>query len=377
MKTILTDGLRAPKGSLLGWFGRGRDSEADELGHNPAQIQLVRQARRKLLQDIGTLLLDNDLEITTQNLTTAHSAFAGLNPGLKRRIERQLENGRPISQEWLNLATASDSQFEDDSVEMLMAKLDQSLDAFARSTQTVRTATTEYGDALESHVGKLETAANPADLFSDLAVYARAMLERSRKIEADLRHSEEESAALRHNLDCARRDAELDFLTGLPNRRAFEAVLETQVSEAKIAGEALCIALCDIDLFKNINDTHGHEAGDRIICVVGETLTNIAGSTCNVARHGGEEFVMLFRGEKPAEAMHKLDDAREKLANRKLVNRKTEQPFGKVSFSAGIADVFAYDDHRAALAAADEALYQAKEAGRNQIKLAYKPIPSA
>lgn len=72
--------------------------------------------------------------------------------------------------------------------------------------------------------------------------------------------------------------------------------------------------------------------------------------------------------------MHKLDDAREKLANRKLVNRKTEQPFGQVTFSAGIADVIAYDDPHAALAAADEALYQAKEAGRNQIRLATRPI---
>lgn len=300
MKNNLTDGLRTPKGAVLGWFGLGRNGAANEMGMNGEQMQFVRQARRRLMQDIATLLLDNDLEVTPQNLAIAHGAFAGLNPGLKRRIDRQLESGKPISQEWLNLASATDSEQEDDSVEMLMGKLDQSISAFSRSTKNARDATSQYGDALEQHVGQLEASPHPAEIITDLAQYARAMLERSRKAEAELRQSEGESASLRRNLDSARRDAEVDYLTGLPNRRAFETVMETQVREAQVTGETLCIALCDIDRFKLINDTHGHDAGDRIICVVGETLTSIAGSTCHVARHGGEEFVMLFRGEKQA-----------------------------------------------------------------------------
>ena len=137
-------------------------------------------------------------------------------------------------------------------------------------------------------------------------------------------------------------------------------------------GEPLCVAFCDIDHFKLVNDTHGHEAGDRILCVVAKTLSQISGEKCHIARHGGEEFVMLFRGSSTEEAHQLLDDARAELAARKLVNRRTEQPFGQVTFSGGIADVFAYPDARLALAAADEALYRAKEAGRNRITLAKK-----
>ena len=130
------------------------------------------------------------------------------------------------------------------------------------------------------------------------------------------------------------------------------------------------MAFCDIDHFKIVNDVHGHDAGDRVICVVAETLAKVSGDKCHIARHGGEEFVLLFYGMLPSEALVHLDSARSQLAARKLVNRRTQQPFGQITFSGGIADVFAFDTAREALAAADEALYQAKEGGRNRIQLA-------
>jgi diguanylate cyclase len=132
----------------------------------------------------------------------------------------------------------------------------------------------------------------------------------------------------------------------------------------------LSVAFCDIDHFKNVNDTHGHDAGDRVIRIIAETLAQISNDNCHVARHGGEEFVMLFRGLTPSEAKTQLDGAREAMAARTLVNRKTEQPFGQITFSGGVASVFAYSDPRAALSAADEALYRAKQAGRNRILMA-------
>lgn len=79
---------------------------------------------------------------------------------------------------------------------------------------------------------------------------------------------------------------------------------------------------------------------------------------------------MLFSGLTPTEAAKKLDEARERMADRRLINRKTDQPFGVITFSGGVADVFGYADPRAALKAADEALYRAKEAGRNRIEVA-------
>ena len=159
-------------------------------------------------------------------------------------------------------------------------------------------------------------------------------------------------------------------LTGLPNRRAFEAVFDREYRAAQTEIDNLCVAFCDIDHFKRVNDVHGHETGDRIIQAVAEALDRLSNATCHVARHGGEEFVLLFRGVSVQQATEKLDAVRETFAGRRFVNRKTDDPIGQVTFSGGVADVFAYPIPRDALRAADEALYLAKERGRNVVVVA-------
>jgi diguanylate cyclase len=84
---------------------------------------------------------------------------------------------------------------------------------------------------------------------------------------------------------------------------------------------------------------------------VATALTRISDDRCHVARHGGEEFVVLLRGRSLHQAWELLDDARSALAERRMVNRATDMPIGKVTFSAGIADVFSFADPRALRAA--------------------------
>jgi len=101
-----------------------------------------------------------------------------------------------------------------------------------------------------------------------------------------------------------------------------------------------------------------------------ETSIEAFTHTTRNAHSAGEEFVMLFRGLTKLEAKDKLDDAREALASRHFINRATDEPMGQITFSGGVADVFEFSEPRAALRAADEALYRAKEGGRNRIEMA-------
>jgi diguanylate cyclase len=205
---------------------------------------------------------------------------------------------------------------------------------------------------------------------SELLGVVKGMIERTSDLEREMIRSEEQSDSLKRNLESARREAEEDFLTGLPNRRAFEKTYENEYRDASRTREALVIGVCDIDHFKRINDTHGHETGDRVLKAVARNLSGITGEKCYIARHGGEEFVVLFRGTTLSQARDLLDGARAEMSERRLVSRSTKTNIGHVTFSAGMAEVFSYPDRRAAFKAADSALYQAKGNGRNQIVVA-------
>ena len=109
---------------------------------------------------------------------------------------------------------------------------------------------------------------------------------------------------------------------------------------------------------------------DLLARAIAEMLSELAGETCVVARHGGEEFAALFRGATPDVARASLDRVRQDLERRKMINQRTGEPYGAITFSAGVASAFGFADCRAAFAAADDALYRAKESGRNRIAIA-------
>lgn len=355
-------------GSLLGWLGRRSAGD----GAPASKVELFKEARRQLLDAICDFLIDNDLAVSPENLLAAHGAFAGSNPGLARQITAKLQAGEKITQDWLDEVTANQAtERKDLAIDRLIGKLEQNLDAFSKSSKAARSATSEYNDQLEQHVVELEQhVEDPGQIIAGLADLTKEMAARTRKVEEAMRKSEEEAKALRRHLDRAKKDAEVDHLTGLPNRRAFEALLDKHHREAQSALDSLSVAFCDIDHFKKVNDTHGHDAGDRVIKLIAESLRRITNDNCHVARHGGEEFVMLFRGLSTKEAKKRLDEAREELSARNLVNRRTDEPIGQITFSGGVANVFGFSDPRAALKAADEALYKAKQTGRNQVLIA-------
>ena len=349
------------------WLKKAGKPVADE-GSAPAAeasvSRLAAESRRELLAAIGDFLLEHDLPVSPDNLTAAYTVVSGSSPSLTRRIQARMAAGQPVTQKWLRQVAGTGNS--DDASRKLSAELDRSLNSFARSTSAARSATSEYGVQLGRHVSQLSDMDANAPVHA-LAALAQDMAERVRVAEAELRASEREAKALRRRLNRARRDAERDHLTGLPNRRAFETELLRQYAEAKEQGHRLSVAFCDVDHFKLINDRHGHDAGDRILKLIASTFTAISDNNCHVARHGGEEFVLLFRRQTVYEAIEKLDAAREDLAARRLINRDTDEPVGQVTFSAGVADVMAYPAPEQALRAADEALLRAKGQGRNRV----------
>jgi diguanylate cyclase len=363
-----------PRKKRVRWFGFGREtaSEPEQLASLCQDLRAIAPgSRAERIASMTEFVLKHELDVTPFTLAIAFDYLTDSDPMLVRLIDQREDTNEPITQEWLEQVCRDSSR--DPALAMLTKLIDQlekGIDALGETTSAARTATREYGSALEEQADQLEVSPEPNIHVSNLAKLIRTMVERTVEMEKELTRSERQTQALRRSLEDARRSANEDYLTGLPNRRAFEKMFTIEHREARAARDPLVVAFCDIDMFKQINDAHGHDTGDRVLKVVAEKLSCISTDRCFVARHGGEEFVILFRGKTLEEASQLLNKAREELSSRRMIDRKTKEPIGYISFSAGIADVFSFPNPRAALQAADQALYHAKEMGRNQISQA-------
>lgn len=174
-------------------------------------------------------------------------------------------------------------------------------------------------------------------------------------------------------IDTLRAQSATDFLTGLPNRRAFFETAESELARAKRHEFNVVVMLIDVDHFKRVNDTAGHAAGDRVLVAMAQTLRNGMRQGDVVARLGGEEFVALLSYCEPDDAVRFADRLREAVAGQ-WVDVGDDMPPVRLTISIGLADSNTHGlDINRLLARADDALYAAKHAGRNRTVLAEPP----
>lgn len=170
---------------------------------------------------------------------------------------------------------------------------------------------------------------------------------------------------LRQQRDEMRQLAETDMLTGLPNRRAGLQQLAHHLQRVQREGEALVIGFLDIDLFKDINDRHGHEVGDQVLVAVAHALRAAVRSQDEVVRMGGEEFLLLMPGMPREVATARLEQLRLRITE---TCRELQVPGLEVTASIGLAQWRPGEDDLAALLRrADHAMYVAKRSGRNRV----------
>ena len=162
-----------------------------------------------------------------------------------------------------------------------------------------------------------------------------------------------------------------DGLTGIANRRHFDAALDTELQRAARSGKPLALLMLDVDHFKRYNDHYGHQEGDACLRRVATLLQAHARRAGDLAaRYGGEEFVWLAADTDGASALRLAEALRADLAARALPH--SQAPLGRITISVGVAALAADAGGGAValIAAADKAMYRAKEQGRNQVQLA-------
>ncbi|OON63597.1 GGDEF domain-containing protein [Massilia sp. KIM] len=182
------------------------------------------------------------------------------------------------------------------------------------------------------------------------------------KLRAYLQHKKRE---LTEALETIRVLASVDELTALVNRRRMNEVLEEE-QRRQPQGAGTCVALLDIDFFKQVNDRHGHAAGDAVLRHFAATARAALREQDVLARWGGEEFLLLLPDTRPADARLVL----ERMAARVHAMRVPGLEERRISFSAGLAARDPGETFADAITRADKALYRAKEAGRDRIEQA-------
>jgi diguanylate cyclase len=330
------------------------------------RVARIRQERAEepLYDVIGAFLEAHGLSPDPAHYSFAHAALT--DPAMAAAVARLTEGGVRLGRSGIeslggSVALGGPSRVEQDrSAAALVARTSSQVDAFMELMRGFEQETRAFGEDLA--VGAAAIHRQPATAgLDEIARTIDAMSARVRDAEMRLASATAEADALRAALSRAQDEARRDLLTGLPNRLAFE-----EAFAAMSGAGPHCLGIVDIDHFKRLNDRHGHAVGDRVLQVIARGLANACEGQL-VARHGGEEFAVLFSGCLLSEAVTLLDGARAELSARRLRDRDSGGPIGQVTFSAGLVAVEPREAVAAALARADRLLYLAKAQGRDQL----------
>jgi len=191
---------------------------------------------------------------------------------------------------------------------------------------------------------------------------------------ASAEHVRRETDRLRDDLRVLEKFAYVDALTGLFNRRHFDQSLAVAIARALRHAEPMCLIMADIDRFKRVNDLHGHPAGDAVLRALGETMARLVRRDDILVRFGGEEFAMIL----PAATIEAAVLCAERIRQAVETQSIPLDPGAPihVTVSLGVASFMPDENAESLIAAADAALYRAKQLGRNRVALRPGPAVS-
>ena len=235
-----------------------------------------------------------------------------------------------------------------------------------RLTTDVDMRNTELADVGQS-VMNLKATGELQSARKSLLIQIKTVIESNKKLETDLtcaRYTLEEHA---QELDRTRKEARTDSLSGVANRKSFDETLRYWMSRSQREDDIFSVVIADIDHFKWINDTHGHQSGDAVVSAIGKTVRESLRGEDFVGRYGGDEFAILLRGSSEASAKEIAERIRNAVSRLNFKSGKGGERIA-VTLSMGLATVIEDDCEASILKRADQAMYLAKNAGRNCLR---------
>jgi diguanylate cyclase len=307
---------------------------------------------------------------TPTNYEVWLSYVAGANSDVKRQIDQMIAEKQPFT----SLANEAlyEQFFGSARLALQMAetseRIAEEVNAVVSSLQTAGAQNKAFGGELSAAGAKLEQGMDPValrEMVASLARTTKEMVTANAALTSKLEDAGREVTQMRETLSVARAEALTDALTGIANRKSFDQTLRMRVDEAHGTKTSLCLMMCDIDFFKKFNDTWGHHTGDQVIRFVATAIQKNALGDMLAARYGGEEFALIIPRHNLQKAREIVEEIRQQVESKNLVRKSTGEDLGRISISAGVAQLCATDTAVSLLERADELLYASKKAGRN------------
>ena len=330
-----------------------------QLRHDPALIissdALDARLATLLPRDQLADLMSSISELVTQRIQHIERGKQEMEGLLRHMVGRLDEIGRFVSDHTHDQSQSLISR------ESLNAQLVGEMKAMGESVESA----VDLNQFRSQVRGRLDSIGRHLKQFREReAARINEMRTRNEQMQTRVAQLEAEASKLHHQLDDEQRLSTIDGLTNIPNRLAYEKRIQDELKRWQRFKQPVCLAVWDIDRFKDINDKHGHRAGDRVLHAVATSLATRVRSTDFLARFGGEEFVMILCGTKIDAALRLIDEMRIIISELKFHTQGT--PLPPVTISIGVTALLPNDSAETAFDRADKALYEAKNTGRNK-----------
>jgi diguanylate cyclase len=340
----------------------------------PARVQAT--ANR---QDILRAMRNHGIPLTAENYAVWQEYHEAGDTRLRRAIDIMLSNGRVPDQQVLHRLYAKHCAPVQETAALrdIAQRALETLHLVTGMLGDMQGAAADYGESLRNAEAGMAASEGDAaasagvlkPLLDRLASETRDMIRHSKSLVRRLTQSSDRIEELEQFLSEARREAATDPLTGLANRRAFDAALLELAGHAMNTGQHLAVLIADVDHFKNVNDRWGHDTGDAVLRMVAGCLRQAVRGRDIVARHGGEEFSVILPETTQDGAETVAENLRASVAHSHLALEASSTVL-TVTISVGVTLYVAGEKLSETLARADRALYRAKQEGRNRTAVA-------
>lgn len=254
------------------------------------------------------------------------------------------------------------------------ATLKNLMTTFINRLNEITESTGDYGQKIQNYSQKIGTTNNLTelshlldDIMKDTSIIQASALRSHEELintRQQVHHAENEIKTLQKELAQISELVREDQLTGALNRRGLDTAFENESNRADRRNSLLCVAMLDIDNFKHINDTLGHQVGDQALVHLGKVIKHTLRPSDSVARYGGEEFIILMPDADLDNAAATLERLQRELTKKYFLH---ENERVLVTFSAGVAQRTPHESQEEVISRADKAMYRAKKAGKNRV----------